>query len=200
MSDIDIVTMPFTFSQAFYTMLVIWGGSEIALAALVRANSKSDQKRDSGSFGVVWGTIFIATFAGGWLSGTHVARWPEAWLDGLHGAGVGLIALGLAIRWIAILTLRRFFTVDVAIRNEHRVVQTGVYRFIRHPAYAGALMSFLGLGVAFGSWLSLCVVIIPIGWAFLHRIRIEEAALLDGLGEEYLHYCARTARLLPGVW
>jgi protein-S-isoprenylcysteine O-methyltransferase Ste14 len=110
-----------------------------------------------------------------------------------------LMAGGLTIRWSAILTLGRFFTVDVAIQPQQPVIQTGPYRFVRHPSYAGLLFSFVGLGVYFGSWLSLVVLLVPITAAVVNRILKEEAALLVALGAPYAEYCARTKRLIPGL-
>jgi len=79
-------------------------------------------------------------------------------------------------------------------------VRTGVYRFVRHPAYTGLLVAFLGLGVSLGHWLSLIAVMVPPAAALAYRIRVEEAALLESLGSEYAEYCGVTRRLIPGVY
>ena len=115
-------------------------------------------------------------------------------------AADAVILLGLAVRWTAILTLGRFFTVNVAIQDEHRVVDHGLYRWVRHPSYSGLLISFLGLGLAFGNWLGLALATIPPTAVFLDRIRVEENALLQELGEPYRDYCAKTKRLVPGLY
>lgn len=108
-----------------------------------------------------------------------------------------MILLGLVIRWTAILTLKRFFTVDVAVARDHQLVEHGIYRYIRHPSYAGSLVSFLGLGMAFSNWLSVFVIVIPITLAFLYRIRVEELMLSRALGEPYTRYALTTKRLIP---
>jgi protein-S-isoprenylcysteine O-methyltransferase Ste14 len=69
----------------------------------------------------------------------------------------------------------------------------------RHP-YTGALLSFLGFGVAMGSWISLGLMTIPIGAAFLYRMRVEEEALVGAFGDDYVRYMGRTKRLVPGVY
>jgi protein-S-isoprenylcysteine O-methyltransferase Ste14 len=114
--------------------------------------------------------------------------------------GVALIVLGLAIRWTAVVTLWRYFTVDVSIRRDHRVIQHGIYRIIRHPAYLGSLISFIGLGVTFMNWLSLAAIVIGTLIVFSYRIAVEERALVTALGDEYRAYAARTKRLIPGVF
>ena len=65
----------------------------------------------------------------------------------LYGAGLVLFAAGLSLRWYSVVYLGRLFTYDVAIAADHRVVDSGPYRYIRHPAYSGSLLTFVGLGV-----------------------------------------------------
>jgi len=114
--------------------------------------------------------------------------------------GLGLILLGLVIRWVAILSLGRLFTVDVAIVQGHHVVRTGLYKWIRHPSYTGALLSFLGLGLAFSNCYSIVVIFVPICSAFLYRIHVEEKTLLAAFGDEYREYSAATKRLIPWLY
>jgi protein-S-isoprenylcysteine O-methyltransferase len=85
----------------------------------------------------------------------------------------------------------------VSILAEHKLIDSGPYRYIRHPTYTGALLAFFGLGFCFGNWLSILFMTVPIIAAFLWRIRIEEHALNDALGEEYRAYTQRTKRLIP---
>jgi protein-S-isoprenylcysteine O-methyltransferase len=78
----------------------------------------------------------------------------EVFVDG----GAALFAAGLALRWYAIVYLGRFFTVNVAISKDHRLIDTGPYRFIRHPSYTGAIMAFVGVfasGFCLHNWASL---------------------------------------------
>ncbi len=190
-----------TFQRGYYAVLAIWIVSEMLLARLVRAGAKSgDQNRDQASLRWLWITIIGAILGAAWLSSTDVGTMPEPWQPTLSWASLGFIAGGLAIRWIAILTLRRFFTVNVAIRVDHRLVDSGPYRYIRHPSYTGALLSFVGLGLSFANWLSLALIVLPVTFAFHKRIRIEERALEDGLGDAYRQYEKRTARLVPFVY
>lgn len=96
--------------------------------------------------------------------------------------------------------LGRLFTVNVAIAADHTLIDSGPYRTIRHPSYTGALLVFPGLGISFGNWLSLIIVVVPTSLAFMQRIAIEEAALTRALGDSYPRYMARTKRLIPGVY
>jgi protein-S-isoprenylcysteine O-methyltransferase Ste14 len=114
--------------------------------------------------------------------------------------GEALAVAGIALRVWAILTLDRFFTFVVGISADHRVVQRGPYRLLRHPGYAGALLTLLGIGIAVRNWLSLLVIVAVPALALAIRITAEEAALAGALGAEYRAYADRTARLIPRIW
>jgi protein-S-isoprenylcysteine O-methyltransferase Ste14 len=114
--------------------------------------------------------------------------------------GVVLALLGVALRVWAVWSLGRFFQRDVVIQEGHVVWRGGPYRWLRHPAYAGNLLSYFGLGLAIGSWVG---AIVLAGIAFIGhipRIRVEEGELTRALGDSYRDYAAGTARLVPGVW
>jgi protein-S-isoprenylcysteine O-methyltransferase len=72
-----------------------------------------------------------------------------------------------------------------------------LYRYVRHPAYTGMLMAFLGLGASFANWLSLVALMLPITLAGVNRVAKEEQALHAALGPAYADYCARTRRFIP---
>ena len=106
----------------------------------------------------------------------------------------------MIIRFIAIRTLGNFFTVNLAVHSDHRIIQHGLYKFIRHPSYSGLLISFIGLGLSMNNWLSLLLVVVPILLIMLHRINIEEKMLGKQFGSEYAAYRKRTWRLVPGIF
>ncbi len=114
--------------------------------------------------------------------------------------GMLLFVGGIVLRWYSIFYLGRFFTVDVAIAQGQKIIDSGPYRFIRHPSYTGALIAFLGFGLCVGNWLALICLLVPIIAAFLWRIRVEERALSEALGDAYRAYILRTKRLIPFVY
>jgi protein-S-isoprenylcysteine O-methyltransferase Ste14 len=115
-------------------------------------------------------------------------------------AGLALMWAGFAFRAWAIRELGRFFTVTVGVTEGHRVVDTGPYRWVRHPSYTGMVVFFLGFGVALDSWLSVAAaVLLPLA-GIVVRIHYEEQLLRRELGQAYADYSKRTSRLLPGVW
>ena len=114
--------------------------------------------------------------------------------------GLTLFLAGLAVTAWAYSTLGRFFSLDVQIQNEHRVIETGPYRLLRHPGYAGVIFGLVGLGLALQSWVSVIVLLLASIAAFAYRVQVEEKFLVARLGDEYLHYMARTKRFVPYVW
>jgi protein-S-isoprenylcysteine O-methyltransferase Ste14 len=177
---------------------VVWLGSEIVLSQM-KHSGQSSSRHDKSSLRILWTVITISIFAGVWLGRSRVGSILTG-TDIMPFLGIVIIVSGLAVRWAAILTLRKYFTVDVAISKDHKVIMTGLYRHIRHPAYLGSLISFLGLAVSFSNWLASLVMFLPIAGAFIYRIRVEERALDAFFGEAYRQYCSSTKRLIPGVF
>jgi protein-S-isoprenylcysteine O-methyltransferase len=123
---------------------------------------------------------------------------PEShWIPAL---AVALFALGLAVRWWALVILGRFFTVDVVIEKDHEVVERGPFRYVRHPSYSGVLLAFVGWALTLGNWAAIVVVVVPIFIAFVRRMNVEEKALRGALGDRYAEYMERTKRLVPGIY
>lgn len=155
------------------------------------------RRQDRGSFLVLLGAIVAGCgagfgFAAGWPGGAIPAFRPEVTI-----AGIVLMLLGVGLRWWAIVTLGRYFTLDVAVRSTQPVVQAGPYRLIRHPSYSGVLLILLGIGLALANWGSL--VALPAGGliGLLYRVRVEERALTEAIGQPYLDYMRRTKRFIP---
>ena len=162
-----------------------------------RHKTGAAENRDRSSFHVLTKIGPLLWLSGIGLSFTHFGgvRWLAAQV-----AGLGLMAAGIVIRSIAIHQLGRFHTPNVAIRADHRLLDTGLYSVVRHPSYLGALIAFFGLGLALDNAVSLALIAVATPCLYLYRIREEDAALLAAFGEPYRDYCARTKRLIPWVY
>lgn len=114
--------------------------------------------------------------------------------------GLGMLLMGILIRWAAIKTLGQFFTTTVVIKNEHQLIRTGLYRYVRHPAYTGTLLAHLGLGLSFSNWVALAFSSIPFLAVALYRMHVEEKALHETFGTQYYDYTKSAKRLLPGIY
>ena len=183
------------FSILFLAICAPWVISEVVLLILARSK-KNSVDRDEGSIVLLNATIYICVALGvtlGFLGIGHIRGFAPI----VPCTGLCFIVFGLIIRWVSILTLRKYFTTNVVIQNGHRIIKSGIYRFVRHPSYSGSIISFFGLGLVFVNWLSIIILVVPITIAFMKRIKIEERALENAFGEEYIAYCKSTWRLLP---
>jgi protein-S-isoprenylcysteine O-methyltransferase Ste14 len=128
---------------------------------------------------------------------------PTLWYfgsTGLNAAGLLLMWLGLAIRIWAIVVLGRSFRMTVEVDADQMVVDRGPYRWVRHPSYSGILLLMLGLGLYYGVWPALLILLVLPTATLIHRIGVEEAVLTEVMGRPYADYAARTKRLVPSLW
>lgn len=184
---------------AFYGLIALWVGGELWLDWRKRAGADA-QRHDRGSLRLLSVIIYLSVAVAVWLSFRGWLRFPASLSAPLFWLGLAAMAVGLVLRWWAIRVLDRFFTVDVAVHADHRLVRDGPYRRLRHPSYTGSLLTFLGFGLALGNWASLLVATLPVALAFLRRIRVEEQALREAFPTEYEAYARQTRRLLPFLW
>jgi protein-S-isoprenylcysteine O-methyltransferase Ste14 len=136
------------------------------------------------------------------IAGLDRFRWqamspPSSALSAL---GLVMFVAGWTIKSLA-LWANAFAVATIRIQREreHAVVDTGVYRIVRHPFYAADPLIFVGLGLWLESYLAVLCSVIPIG-LLLWRIRVEEQVLRRDL-QGYNEYATRVPhRLLPGIW
>jgi protein-S-isoprenylcysteine O-methyltransferase Ste14 len=176
-----------------------WFAAEAFIAISMRTRRTGGTVRDRGSQLLIWAAITTAIFGADWVqkiapwSMFHDAEW-------LRPASLAVLVTGLVIRAVAILTLGRAFSVNVAIRDEQKVQRGGLYRFVRHPSYLGMEVAFLAIGLHSRNWACLAFIFALPTLAILYRIHVEEAALHEAFGEEYAGYTRATNCLIPGVF
>jgi protein-S-isoprenylcysteine O-methyltransferase Ste14 len=119
--------------------------------------------------------------------------------DGVRWLGVALFVAGGVLRMWPVFALGGQFSGLVAIQPGHKLVTTGVYGIVRNPSYLGLLINALGWALAFRSAIGLLLAILYLP-PLLARMRSEEMLLRSHFGKEYDAYCARTSRLVPGLY
>jgi protein-S-isoprenylcysteine O-methyltransferase Ste14 len=180
--------------QLLQAMLIGWAAIEI----LFRLRNLGGRTAFDWTLGLVIAAVAAAINLGFRAAHVHSTVLGGGWLPVVIGLCV--LAAGMAFRTWAMLTLGRLFKFVVVIQNDHQVITSGPYRLLRHPSYTGALVAFLGAGIALDSWLSIAALgLIPL-LAILVRIHVEETELVNGLGPDYATYASRTRRLMPGLW
>jgi protein-S-isoprenylcysteine O-methyltransferase Ste14 len=177
----------------------LWIGSEVVIAIATRTRNSSGNVRDRGTIYLLWLVLFTSITAGSWYGETHTSNLfgGAAWLK---LASVFLMIAGLLLRWTAIVMLGKSFSSNVAIHATQTVMKTGLYRWMRHPSYTGLLLSLYAVALHTRNWISLLIIVIPATAALLYRIHVEEIALRDHFGSEYIEYSRKTKRLLPGIY
>jgi protein-S-isoprenylcysteine O-methyltransferase Ste14 len=197
-----VTPLPYTDSGAkiaFYAVFLTFALLELRVRLRTRLN-RSGSGADRNSRLLVYVAVVAGMLGGFALAGAvHGAgirdgRWP------VFVVGLVLMSVGIGIRHWAVALLGRYFTTDVRIHPDQTVIESGPYRWVRHPSYTGMLITFVGLGLVLGNWAALAALIVLPTIGLVVRIRVEERALLDGLGEPYRRFAAGRARLVPGLW
>ena len=99
------------------------------------------------------------------------------------------------------MVVNRFFSSAIRLQTDrgHHVIDTGPYRFVRHPGYAGLLVTSVCGGVVIGSWWSLAPLAVA-GVIIVRRLLMEDRFLHEQL-DGYSTYAARVRyKLVPGLW
>jgi protein-S-isoprenylcysteine O-methyltransferase Ste14 len=183
-----------------YVIVFLAAGVVLATReALVRRYLGGERPTDDAhSFVVLWVATGVGTTTALLLPFTGVATMPAPALA--FWLGIAVMLAGFLLRLAAIRWLGRLFSHRVAVRPDHRVVEAGPYRFVRHPSYTGAVVTYLGIGVACGNWLSIATAVAGAFVGFAYRIRVEEQFLRRELAG-YETYAEKTPyRLVPFVW
>ena len=187
------------YALLFWIVYIVWFVLEMigAVAQRVRAGA---QKQDRGSMVV----LIVGLYVGVLLNFALPGLFPGATITWnrpvLFFIGLTLMVLGIILRQYAIRVLGRYFTRIVATRADQPVVQNGPYKFIRHPAYSGTLLTLLGIGLAMTNWASLAAILVCSFIGFFYRVLVEERALRTSLSQPYVEYMGRTKRFVPFVF
>ena len=149
-----------------------------------------------GFFFAIPGALIIAFSAV-----THLPQYRILALQpGLSWLGIGMIWAGMAFRLWAVLTLGAFFRTSVVVQDGHQLVTAGPYRWLRHPAYTGVIMTMTGLGLALGNGVALLAMAILPTLAIAFRVAVEERALGEKFGGAYADFCKSRSAVIPVIW
>ena len=187
------------FANPARTALVIATVAMAGAATFSSANLNTGEREDRSNRWVIAALGLIGLLSA-WLP-AYTDR-KEFWtIDGdtVRWIGVVLYAGGGALRLWPVFVLGSRFSGLVAIQPGHTLVTDGIYRTIRNPSYLGLFVLSLGWALAFRSMAGVLLVALMIP-PLIARIRSEEALLRAQFGEAYIAYCARTWRLLPGLY
>jgi protein-S-isoprenylcysteine O-methyltransferase len=174
----------------------VWIASELFGSLLIprlRGRGATKVRRDRGSLALILFTLWISITIALYFGYGSIGALP----DRVFYLGIFLMLLGVLVRQWAIAVLGRFFSLHVRVVEDHRVIDKGPYRWVRHPSYTGVLITFIGLSLAVQSLGALLVLLAVFTVSFGYRMKVEEKTLLSELGDAYANYMKRTKRIIP---
>jgi protein-S-isoprenylcysteine O-methyltransferase len=172
--------------------------SEIALTICRRSKTGWSAYTDQGTLKTIWKAVMTGIVLATAARVIIPLPLPLFITPVLDHIIIFFVMTGMAIRWVAISTLGKHFTVNLTVLDKHTLVTNGLYKHIRHPSYSGLLLSFVGCGLSTNNLASVILLMTPICWAIGKRIKIEEAMLATAFSE-YAEYQKRTWKILP-LW
>ena len=187
-----------TLSVIFTISMFAWFLSEILYKSILKSGEKDKQNKDQSTLNLLW--IAIPFSIASSVAISYITKFPIANSVWTLYLGLIFIILGIILRFIIIRSLGKYFTVDVTIRQDHKIKKEGFYKYLRHPSYAFSLLTSLGLGLYLNNWISVVLALAPPFLAFSYRIKVEERALIEQFGEEYLEYRRKTKKFIPFVY
>ena len=176
----------------------LYGFFEVFMNFRQRSKIKVANSSDKSSLWWLYGLITIGYGLSFSIGATKIGRiyyWNTFFV-----IGMALFVIGFMIRIHSILTLKQYFTYSVAKVENHKLIETGLYKFIRHPGYLGQLIIFIGISISISNWLSILLMVIPVAMGYIYRIKVEERFMIEQMGEKYLNYQKRTKSLIPMIY
>jgi protein-S-isoprenylcysteine O-methyltransferase Ste14 len=186
--------------EFFFNVLgKVWVAGEILLAVFTTTWRGKGKIQDRGSQILLWVVILASGWTDGWMHKFFPADMPGSF-TWLRPVALGILILGLVVRAVAIFTLGRAFSANVAMRAGQSLQRSGLYALVRHPSYLGLELILLAFALHSRTWACFAVFFVPPTLALLYRIHVEETALRLAFGAEYEDYSRNTKRLIPGLY
>lgn len=209
LSDLLGLGLP-PFGMAAAILILLYAlQAELRFGAKARAHTPG--KSDRGSTYLVSLSSIVPIFgfalamkahATGRLFGMNIPAWliwPGADNAALGWTGVGFGLLGILLRFWAVMTLRERYTRTLLVHEEHTIDRSGPYGVVRHPGYAGSLLCLNGIALASCSAFVLILSLAATFAAYAHRMRAEDAMLVETFGDQYRRYTREVGAIIPFV-
>ena len=173
---------------------------EFAIVSRARRTVAENKSKDAGSLQLILRATSAALLLSFPLAFIRSTSFSTASLFPMFVTGTALLVAGSLLRRHCWNKLGEHFTGDVQARADQPVITSGAYRWVRHPSYSGAMLMFTGIGVALANCASLAILVLTSIIAYSYRVKVEEAALLQTVGEPYVLYMKTRKRFVPFVY
>jgi protein-S-isoprenylcysteine O-methyltransferase Ste14 len=149
---------------------------------------------------VIGMALCIPLFYFGWIPLFQV---PSNITFTLGLIGLLLYLVGLIFMLWARRSLGKYWglstSLQVKLHDDHQIIQSGPYAFVRHPLYFGWWTAMLGLTLLYPVW-ALFILFLSTLISFIGRARREESALAEKFGNSWVEYRKRTKFIIPFIY
>jgi protein-S-isoprenylcysteine O-methyltransferase Ste14 len=152
---------------------------------------------ETGILALAWVGFFVPLI---WVASPAFSFAEYARGTGPLVGGVACLVIGLWLFYRSHADLGTNWSITLEVREQHRLITQGVYRRVRHPMYLALVLYSIGQALVIPNWVAGPSNLIAFAILLSLRVRAEEKMMVEGFGEEYVAYSARTKRLIPGVW
>jgi protein-S-isoprenylcysteine O-methyltransferase Ste14 len=194
-----VTPLPYVWPYALlFWVVFLW--AFVPEFGIMRRARRAQGPSDSKSLQVIIAGQSLAFFVSFPLAWVPALQLMPAHRVAVFVGGVVAIVVGALLRRHCWRMLGASFTGDVQARADQSVVERGAYRLLRHPSYTAGILLNAGVGIALGCWVSAVLLTIASTAVYLYRMRVEECALLDMIGEPYARFMSTRKRLIPFVY
>ena len=185
----------FPFFLPFWVIYIWAMAPEMKIMRTAREEAKKAGSQDAGSVNVIFMIGQLGLYAAFLFAFIRFGMMQP--LIPLFWTGVVLILLGGLLRRHCWRVLGEYFTGDVKARADQPVINKGAYRFVRHPSYTAGMMLFGGVALSFGNWIGGTILMIAVVAGYIYRVRVEEKALCETIGQPYVEFMKTRRRFIP---
>ena len=182
-------------TQIINGMWLIWALNWVVSAFFVKSREKTEPSRKRLGHIVLFGSGLLLIYARGWHLGALDHQFVLS-STVVNAVAISLSALGLLLAFWARSHIGQYWSASVALKEDHRLIQTGPYAYLRHPIYTGIIFGFIGGVLVLGQYRGVLGLILIVA-ALIQKARSEEGLLTQSLGPAYLNYRRHTGFLLP---
>ena len=192
---------PLIFTYPYFIpfwLVYLWAmAPEMTLMRTAREQAKNAESKDAGSVQLIFWVGQLGLYAAFFFAFVRFGGMRP--LVPLFWVGTLLILLGSLLRRHCFRILGEYFTGDVKARADQPVIDRGAYRFVRHPSYTAGMILFTGIGLGFGNWIGFVLLMASVLVGYIYRVRVEEKALMETIGEPYVAFMKTRRRYIPYV-
>ncbi|MFZ1813501.1 MAG: protein-S-isoprenylcysteine O-methyltransferase [Rhizobiaceae bacterium] len=187
---------------------IIWGICVIAWGVIrFRPNIKSRQTRIAITrrplrerLSMILSQLGLGIIPVIWVFSGNPSRFDHAISAPVVLAGAAIFVASLILFRKTHKALGRMWSHSLDLREGHRLVTSGIYKQVRHPMYSAFWLWAAAQPFLLANWIAGLAGLVGFGALFFMRVGQEEKMMEDEFGQEYRDFCARTKRIIPGIY